>query len=94
MRIDRQELYDLIVSAGADVGDIDLSAVDRDTDLFDLGIDSLHFTTVLVEVEERLGDDIPAEAFDRFAELERFTLNNILTALAGPVLPDPTPPRL
>ena len=93
MTIDRQALYDLIVAAAAEVGDVDLSTVDRDADLFDLGIDSLHFTTVLVEVEERLGDDIPAEAFDRFAELDRFTIDSILDALTGPASPSLPPLR-
>lgn len=61
MTFDRQTLYDTIVTAAAEVGDVDLSGVDRNADLFDLEVDSLLFTTVLVEVEERLGEDIPAE---------------------------------
>ncbi|HEV7722118.1 MAG TPA: acyl carrier protein [Iamia sp.] len=87
MNVDREELYDLIVATAADGEEIDLSTVARDADLVGLGFDSLHFTTLLIEVEERLGDEITPEAFDRFADLEVFSLDAILDALIGPARP-------
>lgn len=84
MRHDRSSLRDLITSAIADVTDVDVSSIDPGADLFEVGIDSLHFTAILIEVEERLEEDISPEAFDRFADIDRFTLDTIADALAGP----------
>lgn len=77
------EVRALIVAVLGEVASVDTAGLGADDDLFEVGIDSLDFTTVIVEVEERLGEDLPADAFDRFAELEVFTLNTVAEAISG-----------
>jgi acyl carrier protein len=84
---DVNRLRTIVLEVAAESSPIDLSTIDEDADLYELGFDSLEFATVLVEVEDRLGEELPAEAFDRLAELERPTLRGVLTALATPVAP-------
>lgn len=81
---DRDRLRQIIFEVAAENSAIDLAAVDEDADLYELGVDSLQFATVLVEVEERLDEELTMEAFDRLAELQKASLNSILDALVGP----------
>lgn len=81
---DIDRLRTIVLEVAAERSPIDLSTLDEDADLYELGLDSLQFATLLVEVEERLDEELPAEAFDRLAELEKATFRSILEALAGP----------
>lgn len=81
---DIDRLRSILLEVAAESSPIDISALDEDADLLALGFDSLQFATVLVEVEDRLGEELPTEAFDRLAEMETPTLRSVLVALAGP----------
>jgi acyl carrier protein len=83
----RDQLRQVLLEVAEESSAVDLAGLDGDADLFDLGVDSLQFAMMLVEVEERLGEDLSTEAFDRLAELQAATLDAILDALAGPTAP-------
>jgi len=58
-----------LVDALRAVMDLDGEPVGDDTNLVDLGFDSLDLASVLVEIEDRIGSDVPSDVLDEIAEL-------------------------
>lgn len=65
----REEIRVAIVAAIAVVADTPSDEIQPEVRLDELGLDSLTFTEVLVEVEDRLGVEIPAEVLSRIEEI-------------------------
>ena len=69
MPIDRQELRTIVVTALATAAEIDPAEIEDSTDMFDLGLDSLSFATILIDIEDAVGEEVPAEVLDRFLDI-------------------------
>ena len=63
-----------VITALAVVTDRDPSAIHDGSTLKSLGLDSLGFTSLLLEVEETLGAELPLEVLAEAAEIENFTV--------------------
>ena len=58
--------------------------LERDTDIFDLGVDSLDFWNILMDVEDRAGAEVPGEVLDRLAQLDsQVTVGDLLDAMGS-----------
>lgn len=61
-----------------------VTELDEDMDLLGLGLDSLAFSEILVDVEDALGAEVPAEVLDRLSQLgDIVTTGDILQLLSG-----------
>jgi acyl carrier protein len=59
-----------VLTAVASVAGTDAALIADDTRLASLGLDSLDYTSVLLEVEEILGAELPLEALAEVAEAD------------------------
>ena len=59
-----------VVEAIAAAAQVGVDEVTEDRDIFELGLDSLDFWSVLMDVEERVGTEVPSEVLDRLAALD------------------------
>lgn len=75
---------EIVLDALAGVAELPPASVTRDADITDLGLDSLDFWTILMDVEDRLGAPVPSEVLDRLARLDTtVTVGHVLDAMAG-----------
>lgn len=77
----RSDIRKIIVASVEDLSPSGAEAIDGSTDLTELGIDSLEFTSLVIEIEDQLPEPLPADALDRLADLERYTLDAVLDLL-------------
>ena len=77
------ELEILVQRAISKICDVDVTLVEPDARLRDLGIDSLAAAEVLVEVEIALGRELPVDVLRRLDHVE--TVRDIATALVASV---------
>lgn len=54
----------IVVDAVATITEVPVTDVEDQVAFVDLGLDSLTFMSVLVEVEERVGEEVPTEVFE------------------------------
>lgn len=74
----------IVMEALASAAELPVDELDLDTDIFDLGLDSLDFWTILMEVEDRTGAEVPSEVFDILAQLDsQITVIQVLDAMAA-----------
>jgi acyl carrier protein len=66
-------LRPVVIDAIAIAAGVAADTIREDTDLGELGLDSLDFSTILIEMEDRLGLEVPAEVLDQLAEVEDVT---------------------
>ena len=86
------ELETLVQRAISKICDVDVTHVEPDASLRDLGVDSLAAAEVLVEVEIALGRELPVDVLRRLDHVE--TVRDIATALeasVGSTLSGPLP---
>jgi acyl carrier protein len=67
------DLREVVLDAIAAAARVEPAAVRADADLGELGLDSLDFSTILIEIEDRLGVEVPVEVLDRLSEIEHVT---------------------
>lgn len=78
----RRRVRNAVVGALASIGDCDPSTIADDIELSSLGIDSLDFTAVLLDVEDALGGELPLDVLSDAAAAGRFrTVGDIVDAL-------------
>ena len=85
------ELRKIIVAAIADAADLPPDEVHDDLDLLAMGLDSLDFARILIDIEDSIGDDVPSEVLDRLMELgDVVTIRNVVDLLStwGPAPSD------
>lgn len=67
----------------ADVAGVPVEDLQAEQDIFDLGLDSVEFWAIVMDVEDAVGAPAPAGMFDRIASSEtRLTIGDILAAAA------------
>ena len=99
MPIDRIELRRIVVRAAATAADLTEDELGDDVDLFSIGLDSLSFATILIDIEDTMGAEVPGEVLDGFLEVgDQVTIAKVVDLLSnwdpersggrGP-LPDP-----
>jgi acyl carrier protein len=79
------DLRDVIVGAIADAADRPPDELRDDVDLLDLGLDSLDFARILIDIEDAVGAEVPPHVLDRIMDEapEVITLRSILDLLTG-----------
>jgi acyl carrier protein len=83
MTIETARLRDVIVTAIATAAEIDPETIDDDVNLFDLGLDSLNFAGILVDIEDGIGAEIPVEVLDRFLNVgDVVTMKDVIAHLS------------
>lgn len=66
------------------VADVPLDSIDKTTDLIGLGLDSLDFSAILVEIEGDLGEPIPDEILARLDQVgDIHRVSHVLSLLSG-----------
>jgi acyl carrier protein len=84
MQVEPTELRAVIVRAIADAAEIDPDVIRDDLNLFDLGLDSLNFAGILIDVEDAVGEEVPAEVLDRFLDVgDVVTIGGVVSLLAA-----------
>lgn len=69
------------IAAAAEVG---VAEVTEDRDIFELGLDSLDFWSVLMDVEERVGTEVPSGVLDGLAAIDGdVTVGRLLDVVSG-----------
>jgi acyl carrier protein len=77
------DIRTIALGAIAAAAGLEPDQVARTADIFDLGIDSLDFWKVLMDVEDGIGMEVPAHVLDRLAQLQGdVTVDDLLTAFA------------
>ena len=66
MPADPTTLRIVIVHALAGAANVEPDEIHDQRNIFDLGLDSLDFAAAVIDIEDRLGEDIPPEVLDRF----------------------------
>jgi acyl carrier protein len=83
MPIDTARLRDVVVHAIATAAEVDPDTIGDDLNLFDLGLDSLNFAGILVDIEDGIGAEIPVEVLDRFLDVgEVVTVSDVVAHLS------------
>lgn len=73
----------IVLETLAYAASLPIDDVDRDANIFDLGLDSLDFWTILMDIEERAGTEVPSEVLDALAQLDgQITVAHIIDATA------------
>src|SRR5262245_54544794 len=76
-------LREIVVGAIAAAAELAPDQVTDDLNLFDLGLDSLNFAGILIDIEDAVGAEVPAEVLDRFLEVgETVTLGDVVAVLS------------
>lgn len=82
-------LREIALEAIAAAADVPVEELTDDADLLDIGLDSVDFWTVLLNIEDRLDLEVPAEVLDRLAQLrDKVTVGELAVVLAS-WTPDP-----
>ena len=77
------KLRTIIVNAIANAAEIAPESLQDDLNLFDLGLDSLNFAGILIDIEDAVGEEIPAEVLDRFLDVgDVVTIRDVLNLLS------------
>lgn len=88
MQIEPTELRAVVVRAIADAAEIDPDAVRDDLNLFDLGLDSLNFAGILIDIEDAVGEEVPADVLDRFLDVgDVVTIGGVVSLLSSGLAP-------
>jgi acyl carrier protein len=83
MPIDRDKLRAIVVSAVATAAEMHPDEIDDTRNLFDLGLDSLSFASILIDIEDGVGEEVPAEVLDRFLDIgDVVTIGDVVGILA------------
>ena len=83
MPIDRDQLRTVVVTALATAAEIDPAEIDDHTDMLALGLDSLSFASVIIDIEDAMGEEVPVEVLDRFLDIgEVVTLRDVVEILS------------
>lgn len=83
----RSEIRSIIIDSCQQVSTEDELVIDGSTDLSEIGIDSLDFTALIIEIEDRLPDLLSADTLDEITELELFTVDTVTEVLSRNVDP-------
>lgn len=84
MSVTSTAVQEIVLNALATAAELPVSSLKRTTDVFDLGLDSMDFWTILMDVEDQTGADVPAEVLDRLAQFDsQVTVGDVLDAMAG-----------
>jgi acyl carrier protein len=84
MPIARDELRAIVVTAIATAAEIEPDEIDDSTDMLDLGLDSLSFAGILVDIEDAVAEEVPTEVLDRFLDIgDVVTLRDVVDILAS-----------
>lgn len=87
------ELAQVVIAAIARATDRPREEIHDDDELMALGLDSLDFSTILVEVEDEIGQEVPVEVLDELSlSASVVTVGDVLALLEGwdPVEPTVT----
>lgn len=78
------DLRRVIINAIALAAEVDAGSIQDDTDLLELGLDSLSIGEVLVSIEDQVGEQVPLAILDRIEEVgELTTLSDLCAFLSG-----------
>jgi acyl carrier protein len=84
MSVVSPELREIVIGAVARAADLAASEIHDDLDLLDVGLDSLDFGTILIEVEQEAGAELPADVLDRLVDPGHIiTVRHVLELLAA-----------
>jgi acyl carrier protein len=76
-------LREIVVGAVATAAELPPGDVTDDLNLFDLGLDSLNFAGILIDIEDGVGAEVPAEVLERFLEIgDTVTVRDVLSVLS------------
>jgi acyl carrier protein len=83
MSFDRDQLRTVVVTALATAAEIDPGQFDDSTNMVDLGLDSLSFAGVIIDIEDAMGEEVPVEVLDRFLDVgDVVTLRDVIEILS------------
>jgi acyl carrier protein len=78
------DLQLLVREAIASAAGVDIAELREDRDVFELGLDSLDFWSILLDIEEQVGSQVPPEVLDQLAALDDVvTVGRLLNAVSG-----------
>lgn len=78
------QLREVVIAAIAEAARLSPAEVHDDLDLLELGLDSLDFARILIDIEDAIGDDVPPEVLDRLMELgDVVTIRNVFDLLSA-----------
>ena len=78
-------LVAILLDALATVSERDRAEVRPESSLRELGLDSLMITSVLLEIEDRLGAELPDELLARFADADEIlVVADLINLVTGP----------
>ena len=84
MPVETARLRDIVVRAIAAAAEVGPDTIDDGLDLFDLGLDSLNLAGILIDIEDGIGAEIPAEVLDRFLDVgDVLTVKDVTSHLAA-----------
>lgn len=84
MPVETAQLRDIVVRAVAAAAEIAPDAISDDANLLGLGLDSLNLAGILIDVEDGIGAEIPAEVLDRFLDAgDVITVEDVVHHLSG-----------
>jgi acyl carrier protein len=84
MPIDPARLRDVVREATANAVNVSPDELDGSVNLLAIGLDSLNFATILIDIEDGIGAEVPAEILDRFLELgDVVTLDHVIRLLSA-----------
>lgn len=84
MPLDPAQLRDVVVAAVAKAAEVEPATIQDDLDLVDLGLDSLNFAGILIDIEDAIGAEIPAEVLDRFLDVgDVVTIRHVVDLLSA-----------
>ena len=83
MAVDGTKLREVVVSAVANAAEISPEEISDGTNLFSLGLDSLNLASILIDIEDGIGAEVPPEVLDRFLDVgDEVTLADVIRILA------------
>jgi acyl carrier protein len=80
-RIDKTSALVAVLEAATEVPAAELR---DDVVLSDLGLDSVQYWEILIDLEDRIGEDVPTAVLDRIAQIDssRMTVGDLKSVLA------------
>lgn len=80
---DVTNLQNIALRAIASAAGVQIEALTPDLDVFELGLDSLDFWAILMDIEDGVGAEVPADVLDRLTQFEtELTVGDLLGILA------------
>lgn len=77
------QIREHVVSALSGAADIPVEKLTDDVDLLELGLDSLDFWSMVMDIEDGVGADVPADVLDRLAQMAMpVTVGDLLRVFA------------